>query len=358
MDPNYMDEISFRYAFLRRCLLKIPSISIDQICHCSTTQKVDGFGHHLLKCNQIITNNGKCQQIWAHNNFLDNFIDICRFNGVKVDKEILLRSFLNQIGDDNNKRMDAILKLPNPKGNGYIKFAVDATIISGITKPQENGSSGILHGNCIFNLCEKIKKDNYNNDCSANNIQYFTLAITKDGGLSNESYKLLEMIEKYGSTTLKRTKIQHNYFRKKLSIKVIIDQSKIVTEKINALIEHNHKNTISQMEEISNYLTDNHTFNFDFPLENPSAVINYNKTATEDFQLENLIDNDDNSTILDNTSIDHTYDNINTILNNNNNNIHIDNFGDDLETLSDNEYDVNNNNINVDDDDDNDDDGG
>ena len=183
------------------------------------------------------------------------------------------------------------------------------------------------------------------------------MAITKNGGLSNESNNLLKLIENYGSTTLKRTEIQHKYFRKKLSIKVIIDQSKIVTDKINALIEHNHKNTLSQMEEISNYLTDNHTFNFDFPLENPSAVINYNKTATGDFQLENLIDNDDNSTILDNTSIDNTYNNINNILNNNNNNnnIHIDNFGDDLETLSDNEYDVNNNNINYNDD--NDDDG-
>ena len=29
MDPNYMDATSFRYAFLRRCLLKLPSISID-----------------------------------------------------------------------------------------------------------------------------------------------------------------------------------------------------------------------------------------------------------------------------------------------------------------------------------------
>ena len=46
------------------------------------------------------------------------------------------------------------------------------------------------------------------------------------------------------------------------------------------------------MEEISNYLTDNQTFNFDFPLENPSVVINYNKTATDDFLLENIIDID------------------------------------------------------------------
>ena len=46
-----------------------------------------------------------------------------------------------QLGDDNNKRMDAILKLPNLKGNGYIKIAIDATIISGITKSQENGTS-------------------------------------------------------------------------------------------------------------------------------------------------------------------------------------------------------------------------
>ena len=34
-----------------------------------------------------------------------------------------------------------------------------------------------------------------------------------------ESYKILDMIENYGSTTLNRTKIQHNYFRKKTIIK-------------------------------------------------------------------------------------------------------------------------------------------
>ena len=103
----------------------------------------------------------------------------------------------------------------------------------------------------------------------------------KLGGLSKESYKILDMIETYGSTTLNRNKIQHNYFRKKLSLKVIIDQSKIVTVKINALIEHNNNNILSQMEEISNYLTDDHIFNFDFPLENPSTVINYNKKTAD-----------------------------------------------------------------------------
>ena len=103
------------------------------------------------------------------------------------------------------------------------------------------------------------------------------------------------------------------------------------------------------MEEISNYLTDNQTFNFDFPLENPSVVINYNKTATDDFLSENIIDNDDNSTILDNSSNNEIISsNINNIFNNNNTKIHIDNFGDDLETLSDNEFDANNNNINDD----------
>ena len=117
------------------------------------------------------------------------------------------------------------------------------------------------------------------------------------------------MIENYGSTTINRNKIQHNYFRKKLSLKVIIDQSKIVTEKINALIEiHNNNNMLSQMEEISNYLTDDHIFNFNFPLENPSTVINYNKTSVDDSQMENSIDNDDNSTLIDNTSNE---DNIN-----------------------------------------------
>ena len=71
-------------------------LSIDQICHCSKTQKVDGFGHHLLKCNQITTNNGKSQQNWAHNNFLNNFIDICKFNGIKVDKEIDVLDITNE----------------------------------------------------------------------------------------------------------------------------------------------------------------------------------------------------------------------------------------------------------------------
>ena len=249
--------------------------------------------------------------------------------------------------------MDAILKVPNLKGNGYIQIAIDVTIISGITKSQENGTSGILHGNSIFNICENIKKDNYNNDCSANNIQYYTFAITKDGGLSNESYKLLDMIENYGSTTLKRTKIQHNYFRKKLSVKVLIDQAKIVSEKINALIERTNNNMLSQMEEISNYLTVDQNFNFDFPLENPT-VINYNKTAVDDFQSENSNSNDDNSTVIDNSSIENDLNNINNILtndNNNNNKLHIDNFGDDLESLSDDDFNVNNNNNNVDDDD-------
>ena len=67
------------------------------------------------------------------------------------------------------------------------------------------------------------------------------------------------------------------------------------------------------MEEISNYLTDNQTFNFDFPLENPSVLINYNKTATDDFLSKNIIDIDDNSTIFDNSSINSTYNNINNI---------------------------------------------
>ena len=120
-------------------------------------------------------------------------------------------------------------------------------------------------------------------------------------------------------------------------------------DKINALIEHTNNNMISQMEEISNYLTVDHTFNFDFPLENPSTVINYNKTATDDFLSKNIIDIDDNSTILDNSSINSTYNNISNILNNNNTKIHINNFGDDLETLSDNDFDVNNNNIDDDD---------
>ena len=116
-------------------------------------------------------------------------------------------------------------------------------------------------------------------------------------------------------------------------------------DKINALIEHTNNNMLSQMEEISNYLTDDHIFNFDFPLENPSTVINYNKTAVDDFQMENSIDNDDNSTLIDDNSNDDDINNINNIINNNNNNkIHIDNFTDDFDTLSDDDFDTNNNN--------------
>jgi len=342
LDPNFMDDLSFRFAFLRRCMLPIPSISIDQTCQCSPTQKVDGYGHHLLKCNQITSSNGKCQQIWAHDNFLNNFIDLCRFNGVKVDKEVLLRTFLNQIGEDNNKRMDAVLKLPNTKGNGFIKIAVDGTIISGITKSQENGTSGVLIGNSIFNRCELIKQQNYVTDCNANNIKYFTFAITKDGGLSNESKLLLDKIEHHGTITLKRTQIQHNYFRKKLSIKVINDQSKIINDKINGLIEHTNKKLLSQMEEISSFLTIDNVFEFDFPLEDPSVSI-YKQTA-EDFENGNIIDHDDSSTVIDDFNLGN-FDVINNLLHVDR--IHIDHFGDDLESLDSNSE---NNDLCVDDD--------
>ena len=139
-----------------------------------------------------------------------------------------------------------------------------------------------------------------------------------------------------------RFQIQHNYFRKKLSIKVINDQSKIINDKINGLIEHTNKKLLSQMEEISSFLTIDNVFEFDFPLEDPSVYI-YKQTA-EDFDNGNLIDHDDSSTVIDDFNLGN-FDVINNLLHVDRINIY--NFGDDLESLDSNSE---NNDLSVDDD--------
>jgi len=96
------------------------------------------------------------------------------------------------------------------------------------------------------------------------------------------------------------------------------------------------------MEEISSFLTIDNVFEFDFPLEDPSVSI-YKQTA-EDFENGNIIDHDDSSTVIDDFNLDN-FDVINNLLHVDR--IHIDNFGDELESLDSNSE---NNDLCVDDD--------
>ena len=235
-DPCFMENSLFKVALSRFCLIDIISIPIDQICTCTEIQQLDRKGNHLQKCKQI--GNTYSQNIMAHDNAVLMLQKICQYNGIKTEREVLLKSQITSNKEDQ-RRIDLILKLPNSSGMGYYKIATDISIISCISKNQERGNASILKGDDIFKHTEKIKYDKYLNDCNDNQLTFVPVIITKEGVLSNTTAQLFQKLFNYGKEILNRDNITANYFLKWFCANIIKDQTKILVNKINLINNSN-----------------------------------------------------------------------------------------------------------------------